>query len=388
MTDHQATANDLKGIDMTGTRTRLAIFLPALLGGGAERTMLNLAHGLSDRGYDIDLVLARSAGPYLEQVSKDLRIIDLSRGRRIRKHHTLRSLPAMVRYLRTEQPDGMISSMAPANVTAIIAKRLAGYDGRLVINEQNTMSLQASSSRHRLIKLSPKLAKLFYPSAYQVVGVSEGVVDDLVRTTGIDRNKVEVIYNPVITAELRRKARETLDHPWFKHGEPPVIIAVGTLTEQKDFATLLEAFASVRVHRRARLIILGEGRLREPLEALVHDLGLADSVSLPGFVDNPYAYMSHAAVFVLSSRWEGLPTVLIEAMACGTPVVATDCPSGPREILKGGKLGCLVPVGDRDALAEGIGGALDSQTSTVAPECLEPYDTDVIMDKYIRLLLH
>jgi glycosyltransferase involved in cell wall biosynthesis len=175
------------------------------------------------------------------------------------------------------------------------------------------------------------------------------------------------IYNPVVTAELFKMAREVPDHPWFESGAPPVVLGVGRLARQKDFPTLLQAFARLRSERPVRLMILGQANNQRTtverqaeLRALAGKLGVADEVALPGFVHNPYAYMAHAAVFVLSSRFEGLPTVLIEALACGLPVVSTDCPNGPAEILENGKYGALVPVGDAFALAKAISATLDA----------------------------
>jgi glycosyltransferase involved in cell wall biosynthesis len=190
----------------------------------------------------------------------------------------------------------------------------------------------------------------------------------------------------VITPEVREKARARLQHPWFETGQPPVVLAVGRLTKQKDFPLLIRAFAQVCQKRRARLIILGEGPDRPLLEAQVSELGLEDEVALPGFVENPYAYMSRAALYVLSSQWEGLPTVLIEALYCGAPVVATDCPSGPREILANGRYGALVPMGDVSALAQAIEAGLAGKTPSPTAESWQPYALETVVDQYIRLL--
>lgn len=217
-----------------------------------------------------------------------------------------------------------------------------------------------SSSRLEARSLEASV-KLFYPWADGFVAVSQGVADDLRRFAQLPEVKVHTIYNPVVTDELLASAARTPEHPWLAPGEPPVILGVGRLVGQKDFATLVRAFALVRRTRSAKLIILGEGDKRPELEALVTELGLSDEVSLPGFVDNPFAYMARADTFVLSSRHEGLPGVLIQAMACGCKVVSTDCPSGPREILNNGSLGALVPVGDAGALAEAIVATLDKK---------------------------
>jgi glycosyltransferase involved in cell wall biosynthesis len=196
--------------------------------------------------------------------------------------------------------------------------------------------------------------RYFYPWADAVLVPSQGAADDLLAIGGLDPEKVKVVPSPIVNERLLRLAKEPCPHPWLETGEPPVILGVGELCERKDFATLLRAFAQVRAALPSRLIILGEGRKRPELEALAHTLGIADAVALPGFDPNPYAYMARAALFVLSSRCEGAPVVLMEALACGVPVVSTDCPSGPREILQGGRLGALVPVGNAEELARAV----------------------------------
>jgi glycosyltransferase involved in cell wall biosynthesis len=234
----------------------------------------------------------------------------------------------------------------------------------------------------------PHLVKRFYPWADVVAGNSQGVAEDLRRVTGLPRERVRILHNPVVTPELQEKARLPVNHPWFGAGQPPVVLAVGRLTKQKDFPTLIRAFARVRQSRPARLIILGEGPDYAQLEALVCELGLKKDVALPGFVENPYAFMSRASLYVLSSRWEGLPTVLIEALYCGPPVVATDCPSGPKEILADGRHGALVPVGDVEALAEAIEAGLAGETPPPAQESWHPYSVEAVVAQYVGLLLN
>lgn len=213
------------------------------------------------------------------------------------------------------------------------------------------------------------------------------MADDLSRTFGIPAERIQVIYNPIVTPELRTKAQAPLEHPWFGAGEPPVILAAGPLTAQKDFLTLVRAFALVRQRRAARLLILGEGEEWRALEALAERLGLEKDVSLPGFVANPYPYMTRASLFVLSSRWEGLPGVLIEALYCGLPLISTDCPSGPREILADGRYGQLVPVGDAMALARAIERSLNDQKPGRSPESWRPFELDPVVNQYLDILL-
>lgn len=371
----------------TSVQKRFAIFLPALYGGGAERTMLNLARGMAERGYAVDLVLAQAEGPYLKDVPSTVRLVDLGQGRLINKMRTLRRLPSFVRYLRQERPDALLSALTLANFFALSARRLAGLPGRVVVNEQNTLSQDSRSGSSRLDWMLPYGARFFYGWADNVVGVSQGVVDDLVEKIGISKELVKVIHNPGVTHEIRTKIESPLDHPWFQPGEPPVFLGVGRLIRQKDFPTLLKAFALVRKTQPARLLILGEGPDRPQLEALAQELGIAADVAMPGFVENPYAYMTRAAAFVLSSLWEGLPTVLMEALYCGVPIVSTDCPSGPREILRHGEIGRLTPMRDPQALAQGMLDVLAGKVPRPTPESWQPYELDTIVEQYVGILL-
>jgi glycosyltransferase involved in cell wall biosynthesis len=367
---------------MLNPQKRIAIFMPSLFGAGGQRSMLNLAHGMAECGYAVDLVLAQAEGPFLTEVRSSVRIVDLKASRAIT------SLPALVRYLKREQPEAMLSVFGYVNIIALWAKRLAGVRTRLFVNEQNTVSFEAGNASRWRGRLTPGLIKRFYPWANGIVVVSQGVRDDLAQLTNLARERITVIYNPsVVRTEVLEKAKVSLEHPWFKPNQPPVVLAVGRLQIQKDYPTLIRAFAQVRQTQPVRLLILGEGSERPLLEALIKELGLEQDVSLPGFVMNPYAYMARAALFVLSSRWEGLPTVLIEALCCGTAVVSTDCPSGPREILSDGKYGQLTAVGDVDALARAIEMTLADKRASPPAESWQPYDLETVVSQYTTLLL-
>jgi len=362
-------------------KQRVAIFTANMDGGGAERAMLKLAGGIADHGYDVDLVLSRAEGHYLREVPDSVRIVDL-RARRV-----LSSIPGLVRYLRRERPNAMLTSMNYVNVVGIWARTLARVDTRLIVNEQNALSLEAAHSPRRRHRLMPRLIKRFYPWADGVTSVARGTADDLVRAAGVSPDLIEVVHNPIVTTELRELVAAPLDHPWFAPGEVPVVLGVGRLAPQKDFGTLIRAFARVIARRPCRLMILGDGPERASLEALVSERGLTGSVDLPGWVSNPYPYMARAGVFVLSSRWEGLPSVLIEALFCQVPVVATDCLSGPREILAGGRYGALVPVGDEEALAAGIEAALTGKLPPPPAESWEPYEQETVVRRYLEVLV-
>lgn len=367
---------------MMNRKKKIAIFMPNLFGGGGQRSMLNLARGIADSGYAVDMVLAHLDGVFQSEVPQSVCIVDLKASR------TLTSIPALIRYLKIEQPDAMLSVFGYVNIVALWAWRLARVPTQLYLCEQNTVSLEAGNASSWRTRITPLLMKYFYPWANGIVVVSQGVREDLAQLTNIPLQRITVIYNPsVVGTEVAVKAKAPLDHPWFMADQPPVLIAVGRLEPQKDYPTLIRAFAKVRKMLPARLIILGEGRERASLESIIKELKLEQDVSLPGFVMNPYAYMARASLFVLSSRWEGLPTVLIEALCCGTPAVSTDCPSGPREILQKGKYGQLVPVGDADALAEAIINNLNGKTPKPPSESWQPYDLKSVSSQYIEMLV-
>jgi glycosyltransferase involved in cell wall biosynthesis len=322
---------------------KIAFFLPNLAGGGAERVVLNLLKGMSAQDIPLDLVVASTDGPYLEQIPDRVNIVNLNTG------GVMKAVPSLSQYLKANRPVVMFSHMKHANVAAILATKLAGTKTKLVVVEHETLS--ASRSEVLRSKILPTAMKVLYPSADIIVGVSKGVAEDLDTQMGFAPGRVKVVYNPVVDPDLIDRATTLLEHEWFQPGSPPVFLGVGRFTVQKDFLNLIDAFAIVRQKTPARLLILGEGDLRGELEASIERHGIKADVSLPGFVQNPYAYMHNSNAFVLSSRWEGLPTVLIEAMACGCQVVATDCPSGPDEILAAGKYGALVPIENSAALA-------------------------------------
>ena len=365
---------------MSQRRTgRLAVFLPSLEGGGAERVTMNLVREAARRNVDVDLVLSRAVGPYLADVPDSVNIVDLGASR------VLASVPALRKYLRKARPEAMLTAISHANVVGLWARRLAGVPTRLVVAEHDTLSHVTRQAARRRARVMPYLIGKSYPKADGIIAVSSGVADDLAEATGIPRESIDVIYNPVITPEVAAASKAMPDHPWLAPGEPPVVMGIGRLTPKKDFVTLLRAFADVRRDVEARLMILGEGPDRAELEDLVRTLELEADVALPGFVGNPYAYLARASLFVLSSRWEGLPTVLIEAMYCGAPVVSTDCPSGPHEILNAGDYGRLVEVGDLAALAGAITDGLAGRIQPAPPESWRAFELDVVADRYLEL---
>lgn len=361
--------------------TQLALYLPTLCGGGAERVMVLLANGFAQRGYMVDLVLASAKGPYLKDVDENVRVIDLKAGR------VIKSLLPLARYLRRERPAALLSAMGHTNVVALAARAIARVRVRVVVSEHSNFSIPQAHKYSLRVALVKRLMHVLYRRADKIVAVSEGVAEDLARNLKLQRKHIVAIYNPVLTPELHRMSSKPCKHPWLQPDQPPVILAVGRLVKVKDFTTLIEAFARLYQQHSVRLIILGEGELRQELEALVQTRGLGDSVELPGFVDNPFAYMRCSAIFVLSSRREGFGNVLVEAMACGTPAVSTDCPSGPTEILENGKWGRLVPVGDAQALAEAMASTLENSEHPDVAARAAIFNQDSAVEDYLAVML-
>jgi glycosyltransferase involved in cell wall biosynthesis len=360
--------------------TDLAIFLMDLDGGGAERVMINLARGFSEQGLKVDLVLVKAEGPYLYQLPPNVRVVKLESSRLIL------SLPALARYLKQEQPPVLISALEDTNMVALWARKLAGVSTKVVVTVHNHLSREAKNATTLKRRLTPQFVKWFYPRADTIVAVSQGVAENLV-DIGLPSQKIKAIYNPIVTPELSEKLQQSIAHPWFLPGQPPVILGVGRLEKQKDFPTLIHAFARVRQQHQVRLMILGEGSERSHLESLVQELGLTEDVFFGGFVANPYAYMAQATVLVLSSAWEGFGNVLVEAMAAGTPVVSTDCESGPAEILANGQYGKLVAVGDSEGMAKAIAQSLEeAPDSKLLQERADKFSLEKALAQYQQLL--
>lgn len=342
--------------------------------------MLELARGISERGIYVDMVLAKAEGAFLKELPKGVRVIDLNSKR------VLTSLPKLVRYLRREKPNVMLSTLSHANIIAVWAKMLSRVDTRVIIREASTVSLNLKH-QSRLKAIFIKLfIQCFYPQADAVVAVSKGVAEDLTRMFLGLREHVEVVYNPVNMASIIKSSKESLNHKWFNDTSPPVILAVGRLTTAKDYPTLIRAFSIVLQNCDARLLILGEGEERQELQKLIVNLGIEDKVELLGFVQNPYPYMKQCSLYVLSSIREGLPNVLIQALALGASVVSTDCPSGPSEILRNGKVGQLVPPEDINTLAVAISKLLTMQDKPdFSDEIIERFESAKIVDSYLKL---
>jgi len=336
----------------------IAIFLSFSGSGGVEKMVVNLAQGFLELGCRVDMVIARAQGEHLQLIPEGVRQI------RLGKRHTLSNLPGLTRYLKKENPEALLAVKDRGIKVAIMARRLAGYQGRIVGRLGTTVSEAISGKGPLRRYLWYAGMRLFFPALDHIAAVSEGVAQDIRSITGLSENRVTAIPNPVVSPRIHLLSKERMDHPWFQNSEIPVILGMGRLTQQKDFPTLIQAFSEVRKQTACRLVILGEGRQRENLAKLVADLDLEKNVSLPGFVDNPYAWLARSSLFVLSSKWEGSPNALTEALALGIPVVSTNCRSGPCEILQGGKYGELVAVGDWKALAQAMSRTLQRPLSS------------------------
>lgn len=326
----------------------LTFLIESLYNDGVGKMRLHLMNEIARRGYRVELLLKDMDSPYLAHV-------DPAIGRhRFASAHAFKGVPGLALHLRRTRPRVLLTQRVRLNMLALRARALSAASTRVfvTVNVNMTAKLDHQSARKRDRQVDHM--RTYYPRNDGIIAVSRGVAEDAAGLIGLPADRITVIPNPTVTPELALRAAEPLDHPWFASGQPPVLLGAGRLMIEKGFDTLIEAFALVRRQADCRLLIVGEGPDRKALEARVAELGLGSSVSMPGFVDNPYQYMARAAVFVLSSTREGSPNALVEALACGTPLVSTDCPNGPQEVLEGGRHGRLVPVGDAQAIAAAV----------------------------------
>jgi glycosyltransferase involved in cell wall biosynthesis len=367
-----------------GRQPKIGIFVSFSGEGGVERMILNLCKGLVHLGCQVDLLPIKSHSEHLSnQLPTGIKVY------KIGTNHTLSSLPALIRYLKTECPDALLAAKDRANQIAILAKAISGVSTRIVVRMGTTVSA-ALAGKSRIRKLAWYLPmRLLYRRADDIIAVSHGVAIDLARISGVKHSAMKVVQNPVISNQIFNWAREPVFHPWLNEPGEPVILGIGRLTRQKDFPTLIRAFSQVRKILNCRLIILGEGKDRKIIENLAKKCAVETTVDLPGFVDNPYAYLSRASLFVLSSAWEGSPNVLTEALALGVPSVSTDCPSGPREILQNGMIGQLVPVGNPHSMAKAIQETLSNPPGKILLQsAIREYTVESSSKRYLDVLLN
>lgn len=333
----------------------IALHINNMASGGAEKMRLVLARELLKRGYRVDLVLCEARGEYMPSIPEGVNVVDLKA-----KRSFLSVLPLM-RYLKTARPRVMISSLGYHNTAAVLANRLTGRPTRVFVTQHNNLSSQSAQSGSKKLQIVPMLYKYVLPAADGVLAVSAGIADDMAQVVGFPRDRINVLYNPAAPETVEPQASEPIEDDFFETDEP-VIVSIGRLHLQKGFDTLIAAFAALAEQRPARLAICGVGPLKDQLEAQAMSLGVSDRVCFLGFQANPLKFLKRADLYVQSSRFEGFGNALVEAMACGAPIVSTDCPHGPREILEDGRYGALVPVDDIAAMATAMADMLKEPT--------------------------
>lgn len=342
---------------------------------------VDLANHFTAIGMCVDLTLASAQGPYLQEVSPAVRVVDFGESR------VLRCLPRLARYLRSERPSVILSGLDHANIVTVLAHALSRSESRCVVSMRSVPSAVYGGATSAIDRLILTLIRHIYPFADAIIANSEAVASDFVRLVRARGVRPTVIYNPMNIPLIQQLGEEEPEHPWFDRKAAPVILGVGSLTAIKDFSTLLRAFSIVRASRECRLIILGEGPERSKLESLIRGSDYRDDVWLPGFVSNPFPWMRRANVFVSASVTEGCPNALMQALACGAHVIGTDCVGGSAEILEGGKWGSLVAVGDTDALAREILRKLNTPRNPHVRERAEAFSLGSVGKQYLQVLL-
>jgi glycosyltransferase involved in cell wall biosynthesis len=369
-----------KSEGITRPSARLLFYVPSLAAGGAEMVVVTLANAFLHPAVEVHLVVHDGGGPLRLQLDERILVHDL------RVSRTAAALLPLVRLLRELQPTALISALDVTNITALVARSLARVPCRTILSVHTMVSTRIRHAGSWQLRTARHLLPVMYRRADAIVAVSDRVADDLASVAGLPRSRITRIYNP-LRPDLPERAMEPIDEKWFDH-DIPVLVAVGRLVAAKDYPTMLRAVALLRQNRNVRLLILGDGPERDTLERLSETLGLTDCVRFLGFVLNPYPYMKRASAFVLSSAWEGFGMVLIEALACGTPIVSTDCDAGPAEILVNGKFGRLARAGDPVSLATAIAASLEEKHDpNVLKERAQMFSIEEAIAQYSRLIV-
>lgn len=363
-------------------RPDLAVVMAEIGAGGMGKMRIHLVNELVARGYRVDLVLGKRQSAYSIPIDERVRVIHIGTS------HTVFGAPRLACYLRANRPRVMLTQRHRVNVLAWRARRMARVATRLFASsethESNALAeLPAAKRSSRLHQIKHYVAR-----NDGIIAISQGVAEDFAGLTGRPLESIDIVPNPIIEYDVDARAAEAVDHPWFNEPSRPVIVSAGRLSTAKNFPMLLRAFAAARDELDARLVIFGAGPEQDKLRQLARELGIESFFDLPGFVDNLYAYFARSSLFVLSSRLEGLSNVLVEAMAVGTPIVATDCPTGPAEVLEGGRLGTLVPVDDVDSMSAAIRSTLASppDPSALRETARKRYSVEHSTSQYVRVL--
>ena len=361
-------------------KKRIAFFLPDLRIGGAEKVFVQLANCFCENGYSVDLLLSQKVGSLFSTVSDKVDVISFSQRERSRLLLLLISIYKLFQYVRRDRPDVVFSTITGANLVAVVVK--------LLLPNQNTkFVLREASSFHNSGALYRWLSGVLYSRSDCVIAGSKGVLDDLVQRYKVDQKKAFLVRNPINTIGIKSLACEKTVHPWLENNAIPLIVSVGRLTPAKDLFTLVCAFGMVRRKVEARLIVIGDGECRSELEREVKELGLEQDIDFLGIRENPYPYMRHADLFVLSSRWEGFPNVILEALTLGCRIVSTECHAGPKEILTGIDGCMLVPVADAEQMAESVVVNLNGRLDLKEVESrLQMYSIQAVSKQYFDLV--
>ena len=361
---------------------RVAIMLYRLKFGGAERVMLTLAEAFAERGLTVDLVACEAKGEFLGFVPDGINVINLD------TPGTFKASKRLAQYIDRDKPDSIIANGDRCTMAAYLARKKNGHIPRVISVVHHDLlgallSQEGSTVKNKFIAWMKKIPMSYiYPRIDKIVAVSKGSADSVTKFLGYPREQIEVIYNPIKVDEIRKLAQEPVEHLWFTKKDQPIVISVGRLTPQKDFPTLIHAFALLLKETQARLMIIGEGPERERLGKLISELGIEKSVDLLGFQNNPHKFVARADLFAMSSIFEGLPTVLLEAMTLRVPIVSTDCPSGPAELLTAHPER-LVPMRNPEMLEAGILSLLGAKKEEI---CMDDFSIDAACKSYYCIL--
>lgn len=357
----------------------IVFYLYAINGRGQSKVLIDIAVGLAGAGYQVTFCCARvDDSVFIDKYKNEIKLKVFGVTSRLSAALKLKN------FIDKNNANVIVSGGTDNNCIVALVSRWSHSKPLSIITEHTSLIQTINNSKRKLAKLLPLAVRLFYPKATVLASVSCSLENELLEDIKVKHSNTKVLYNPVINDELQHKSLDSVKHKWFGSGNK-VFIGVGQLTEQKDFFTLLNAFKLLKENTQFKLIILGDGPDKVALQKHIDALDIKDKVDLVGRVDNPYAYMKQADVFVLSSKWEGFGLVLVEAMACGTPVVSTDCPHGPREILADGKWGELVPVEDPAALAKAMLAAV-AKPRDAALERAQVFSHEASIKQYAELI--